>query len=115
MMNKKLCLLAISIIGGRCLCSEATDGDGIFRQYPFGDPRNCLQSEAVKTTQDDIPLNIMQVLPGTGWDNLRNVDAGYPSKQRRLKGLPRASLFWESCLIQSPWRPVSHLNEKHLD
>ena len=51
--------------------------DGIFHHYPLGDPRNCLQSEAVRSTQDDIPLNIMQVLPGIGWDNLRNVDAGY--------------------------------------
>ena len=70
-------MLIIVIVGGRSLCSEATDGDGVFHQYPFGDPRNCLQSEAVKSTQDDIPLNIMQVLPGIGWDNLRNVDAGY--------------------------------------
>lgn len=69
---------AFTNIGRRCLCSEATtDGDGIFHQYPFGDPRNCLQSAAVKTTQDDIPLNIMQVLPGIGWDNLRNVELGY--------------------------------------
>ena len=68
---------ALTNIGRRCLCSEATDSNGIFRQYPFGDPRNCLQSEAVKSTQDDILLNIMQVLPGTGWDNLRNVELGY--------------------------------------
>ena len=51
--------------------------DDVFHHYPLGDPRNCLQSEAVRSTQDDIPLNIMQVLPGIGWDNLRNVDAGY--------------------------------------
>ena len=82
MMTRRVCLLVIvgiAVIGGRglCLAIEATDSDGIFRQYPFGDPRNCLRSEAVRTTQDDIPLNIMQVLPGIGWDNLRNVDAGY--------------------------------------
>ena len=58
------------------ICGEGVD-DGIFHHYPLGDPRNCLQSEAVRSTQDDIPLNIMQVLPGIGWDNLRNVDAGY--------------------------------------
>jgi len=56
--------------------SSADTHDGIFH-YPLGDPRNCLQAEAVRSTQDDIPLNIMQVLPGIGWDNLRNVDAGY--------------------------------------
>ena len=64
-------------IAGRSLCSETADGDGIFYQYPFGDPRNCLQSDAVKSTQDDILLNIMQVLPGIGWDNLRNLELGY--------------------------------------
>lgn len=64
----------------KCLCSEATNSNGIFHQYPFGDARNCLQSEVVKATQDDIPLNIMQVLPGIGWDNLRNVELGYVSE-----------------------------------
>ena len=64
-------------IGKISLCTGVADADGIFRQYPFGDPRNCLQSAAVKATQDEIPLNIMQVLPGTGWDNLRNIELGF--------------------------------------
>ena len=72
-----LAALAFTNTGRRSLCSEAADDDGIFHQYPFGDPRNCLQSDAVKATQDDIPLNIMQVLPGIGWDNLRNLELGY--------------------------------------
>lgn len=73
-----LFLVALAFtIAGRSLCSETSNGDGIFHQYPFGDPRNCLQSDAVKSTQDDIPLNIMQVLPGIGWDNLRNLELGY--------------------------------------
>jgi len=66
-------LIVICAAFGKSLCSE---GDRIFH-YPLGDPRNCLQAEAVRSTHDDIPLNIMQVFPGIGWDNLRNVDAGY--------------------------------------
>ena len=38
-------------------------------KYPVGDPRNCLQGE-------DKGLLRLEVLPGTGWDNLRNLNMG---------------------------------------
>lgn len=37
--------------------------------YPAGDPRYCLQG-------DNKDLLRMEVLPGTGWDNLRNLNMG---------------------------------------
>ena len=41
--------------------------------YPLGDVRNC----PVKSPQDDSqPLYLMEVLPGIGFDNLRNLDMG---------------------------------------
>nr|CAI68018.1 macrophage expressed protein [Suberites domuncula] len=36
--------------------------------YPRGDPRNCLSGNP--------KLNILQVVPGIGWDNLRNSETG---------------------------------------
>lgn len=36
--------------------------------YPMGDPRNCLRGNP--------KLNILHVVPGVGWDNLRNTETG---------------------------------------
>lgn len=43
------------------------------QQFPTGDIRNCPTSQSY---DDSIPLNRMDVLPGLGFDNLRNVDMG---------------------------------------
>ena len=40
-------------------------------QYPVGDVRNCLQAQP---KDSNAPLLRMEVLPGTGFDNLRNYD-----------------------------------------
>ncbi|GFR73421.1 macrophage expressed protein [Elysia marginata] len=37
--------------------------------YPFGDPRRCLSNV-------DKGVNILEVLPGSGWDNLQNTETG---------------------------------------
>ena len=50
------------------LCSSAGN-----TSFPFGDVRNC---PATSTHPPNIPLFEMEVLPGAGFDNLRNLDMG---------------------------------------
>lgn len=52
-----------------CLKDEAPKSKSLqSAKYPIGDPRNCLQGK-------DKMLRL-EVLPGTGWDNLRNLNMG---------------------------------------
>ena len=55
-------------------CALAQEAQGpIPAQFPIGDVRNC----PVKSLQDETqPLYEMEVLPGAGFDNLRNLDMG---------------------------------------
>ena len=52
-----------------CLLSSALVDSTL--QYPFGDVRNCPSARA---TNASAPLYRMEVLPGIGFDNLRNLD-----------------------------------------
>ena len=51
-------------------CSALSDE---ISQYPSGDVRNCPSFSPQNASQ---PLHRMEVLPGLGYDNLRNLDMG---------------------------------------
>ena len=58
-----------------CVCQEQAtpSGSSADLEYPLGDVRNC----PVRAPQDDSqPIYQMEVLPGIGFDNLRNLDMG---------------------------------------
>ena len=57
-----------------CICPAlAAEGGPPAARYPSGDIKNCPVTSA---QQPDQPLYEMEVLPGAGFDNLRNLDMG---------------------------------------
>ena len=63
---------AFLLLAGGIICQEPASPPAA-ADYPLGDVRNC----PVRAPQDDSqPLYQMEVLPGTGFDNLRNLDMG---------------------------------------
>nr|AMZ02448.1 macrophage expressed protein-like isoform 2 [Littorina littorea] len=63
-------LLAIAV-----MCAVAADnanGESLTDNYPIGNPWYCLEMAKAKGYH----MEIMEVLPGFGWDNLRNVNEG---------------------------------------
>ena len=64
--------LAFAVLIAIASCQELAPSN-TKNQYPLGDSRNC----PVNSPQDDNqPLNKIEVLPGIGFDNLRNLDMG---------------------------------------
>ena len=68
--GKNFFLLCLAVVGAPAALATAEAGVPTYR---VGDVRNC----PVKSPQDDSqPLYQMEVLPGVGFDNLRNLDMG---------------------------------------
>ena len=66
-------LFALVLLAGLASCQESGSLPSPSSSYPLGDVRNC----PVMAPQDDSQaLYRMEVLPGVGFDNLRNLDMG---------------------------------------
>ena len=77
MASKFFCLALLVLVTAPLACSQdedrSTPTSGMPAIYALGDVRNC----PVKSPQDESqPLYQMEVLPGIGFDNLRNLDMG---------------------------------------